>query len=169
MKTFAHLNSDNMIIGIGMIYQEDGRLTSGMLEFIKQSGLDTDSGIVLYGELVAPTGATTVLIDTTDMPGDDPDKYDKTFRSAYKKGSGLGVDVDMPIAKSMAHDKRRIKREKDIAPLDIKATIPNEAASAEASRQVIRDANASLQVDIDNASNEVALKELMVANYLIGL
>lgn len=61
------------------------------------------------------------------------------------------ITINLDKAKAVAHDKRRAARAAEFAPLDIKATIPNEAVAAEAARQAIRDKYAVIQVDIDTA------------------
>lgn len=71
------------------------------------------------------------------------------------------ITININKAKVIAHDKRRVARSAEFAPLDIKATIPSEAASAEAARQVIRDKYAAVQAQIDNASTVDQLKEIV--------
>jgi hypothetical protein len=61
------------------------------------------------------------------------------------------ITINLDKAKAVAHDKRRAARAAEFAPLDIKATIPSEAVTAEAARQAIRDKYAVIQVDIDTA------------------
>jgi hypothetical protein len=59
------------------------------------------------------------------------------------------ITINLNKAKAIAHDKRRLARAAEFAPLDIKATIPSEAAAAESSRQFIRDKYADIQARID--------------------
>jgi len=73
----------------------------------------------------------------------------------------MRVVVDLDKAKEIAHDTRRQVRNEKFAPLDIKATIPTEAEAAEASRQVIREEDALLQIHMDNASSAEELKSLL--------
>ena len=73
----------------------------------------------------------------------------------------MQIVVDLNKAKEIAHDIRREVRNEKFAPLDIKATIPSEAVVAEAARQAIREEDAMLQIDIDNASNAEELKSLL--------
>lgn len=61
------------------------------------------------------------------------------------------IAINIDKAKAIAHDKRRAARAAEFAPLDIKATIPSEAAAAEAARQFIRDKYADIQIAIDAA------------------
>lgn len=67
------------------------------------------------------------------------------------------IVVNLDKAKAIAHEKRRAARAEEFAPLDIKATIPSQAAQAEADRQVIRDKYAAIQIDMDAA---VSVQEL---------
>jgi hypothetical protein len=71
------------------------------------------------------------------------------------------ITVNMPKAKAIAHDIRRAKRAAEFAPLDIQATIPAQAAQAEAARQVIRDKYADMQTDIDAAATPEELKSII--------
>jgi hypothetical protein len=61
------------------------------------------------------------------------------------------ITINLDKARVIAHDKRRAARSAEVAPLDIKATIPSEAVAAEAARQAIRDKYAVIQSDIDTA------------------
>ena len=71
------------------------------------------------------------------------------------------IVINLDRAKQIAHEKRRSARSEEFAPLDIKATIPSEAASAEAARQAIRDKYAAMQAQMDAASTTDELKALM--------
>lgn len=73
------------------------------------------------------------------------------------------IAINIDKAKAIVHDKRRAARSAEFAPLDIKATIPSEAAAAEAARQAVREKYAFLQTDIDTASTIPELK-LIVGN-----
>lgn len=68
------------------------------------------------------------------------------------------IRVNIEKAKAIGHDIRREEREKEFAPLDIKATIPSEAAAAEAARQAIRDKYAAIQNEIDAAQTPDEIK-----------
>jgi hypothetical protein len=74
------------------------------------------------------------------------------------------ITVNLDKAKAIVHDIRRAKRTAEFAPLDIKATIPAEAAAAEAARQAVRDKYATIQSDIDAAPGVPELK--LIANSL---
>ena len=75
------------------------------------------------------------------------------------------INVNLDKAKTIVHDIRRAKRTAEFAPLDIKATIPSEAAAAEAARQAIRDKYAAIQADIDAAPGVPELK--LIADSLV--
>ena len=71
------------------------------------------------------------------------------------------ITINIDKAKIIAHDKRREARSAEFAPLDIKATIPSEAAAAETARQVIRDKYAAMQAAIDSATTTEQIKAVM--------
>jgi predicted nucleic acid-binding Zn-ribbon protein len=71
------------------------------------------------------------------------------------------IIINLNKAKDIAHDKRRAARSAEFAPLDIKATIPSEAAAAEAARQAIREKYATLQSQMDAAQTPEELKALL--------
>ena len=71
------------------------------------------------------------------------------------------IVVNIVKAKDIAHEIRRTKRAEEFAPLDVKATIPSEAESAEAARQVVRDKYATMQQEISNASSTEQLKQII--------
>jgi len=73
----------------------------------------------------------------------------------------MGIVIDINKAKAIAHDARRAARAAEFAPLDVKATIPSEAAAAEAARQAIRDKYATMQTQMDAAQTPEQLKALM--------
>jgi hypothetical protein len=71
------------------------------------------------------------------------------------------ITVNLDKAKGIAHDVRRAKRTDEFAPLDIKATIPAEAAAAEEARAAVRTKYADLQTNIDAAADVDALKSIV--------
>jgi hypothetical protein len=71
------------------------------------------------------------------------------------------IVINMDKARQIAHEKRRAARSEEFAPLDIKATIPSEAASAEAARQVVRDKYDAMQRSMDSATSLEELKSLL--------
>ena len=71
------------------------------------------------------------------------------------------ITIDLNKAKTIAHDKRRAARAAEFAPLDVKATIPFEAAAAEAARQTVREKYATVQTQIEAAADVAALKTIV--------
>jgi hypothetical protein len=71
------------------------------------------------------------------------------------------ITINLDKAKNIAHDIRKARRSDEFAPLDIKATIPSEAVTAEAERQLIRDKYAVIQENINAATNTEQLKSAL--------
>jgi hypothetical protein len=71
------------------------------------------------------------------------------------------ITINLAKAKDIAHKKRRAARTEEFKPLDVKATIPAEAVTAEAARQVIRDKYATMQAQMDLAATVDELKALL--------
>jgi len=122
----------------------------------------TETGVAI----IHPTGELSIEeVAVKDVPAgvaykivnDDEVPSDRTFRNAWTDT----LTVDMPKAKTIAHDIRRAARSAEFAPLDIKATIPSEATAAEAARQVIRDKYATMQTAINAASTTDEIKAAM--------
>ena len=98
-----------------------------------------------------PAGVPFEIVDDSTIPAD------RTFRNAWEH-SNSAINISMPKAQDIAHDKRRAARSVEFAPLDIKATIPSEAVKAEAARQVVRDKYSAIQLNIDSALSASELK-----------
>ena len=77
----------------------------------------------------------------------------------------MSIVINLDKAKAVVHDKRRAARAAEFAPLDVKATIPAEAAAAEAARQAIRDKYAAMQTEIDAVPGVPELK--LIADALV--
>jgi len=73
----------------------------------------------------------------------------------------MGIVIDLTKAKAITHDARRVARAAEFAPLDVKATIPSEAAAAEEARAAIRTKYADMQTTIDAAADVAALKGII--------
>ena len=73
------------------------------------------------------------------------------------------ITINLTKAKDIAHDKRRVVRAAEFAPLDIEATIPAKAAQAEAARQAIRSKYALIQTEIDSAASVQEVKAIVDA------
>ena len=125
-----------------------------------------------------PEGGVAVIIPTEsvelalkDVPEGVPyeivtaDKIpsDRFFRNAWKV-NGKKVEVDLPKAKVIGHDIRRVKRAEEFAPHDdvITKQIPGkDAVEAETNRQLIRDKYADIQDNIDEATTPNQIKEVL--------
>ena len=68
------------------------------------------------------------------------------------------ITINIEKAKIVAHEKRRVSRSAEFAPLDIKATIPSEAVAAESARQIVREKYASMQSAINSANTIEEIK-----------
>jgi hypothetical protein len=73
----------------------------------------------------------------------------------------MGIVIDITKAKAITHDMRRAARSAEFAPLDVKATIPSEAAAAEAARQAVREKYAAIQASVDAAADVASLKTIV--------
>ena len=73
----------------------------------------------------------------------------------------MGITIDLGKAKAITHDKRRVARSAEFAPLDIKVSIPSEAVAAEAARAAIRTKYAEMQAAIDAAADTATLKTIV--------
>jgi hypothetical protein len=71
------------------------------------------------------------------------------------------IVINIDKAKAIAHNTRRAARAEEFKPLDVKATIPSEAAQAEIERQVVRDKYAEMQAAIDAAATVEQIKEVI--------
>ena len=71
------------------------------------------------------------------------------------------IKVNIAKAQDIAHDLRRAARSAEFAPLDVKATIPSEAAAAEEARAVIRTKYEEMQVSIAAATDVETLKTIV--------
>lgn len=71
------------------------------------------------------------------------------------------ITINIAKAKDIANAVRRANRTAEFAPLDIKATIPAEAAAAEQARAEIRARYADMQAAIDAATTADQLKEII--------
>lgn len=127
-----------------------------------------DGGVSVTFTEFEPVAWAKTLVDRGDIPADWIPSFnqalpaDRMFRDAWEK-TGATLTENIPKAKLIAHDMRRAKRQTELAPLDLEATIPAKAAVAEAKRQVIRDTYAVIQTNIDAAPDTSTLKALVVA------
>ncbi len=104
-----------------------------------------------------------LLVTAEEVPTESI-PVDRTFRGAWFHDlteAPQKVGVEMTKAKDITHDRRRLKRSAEFAPLDIEATIPTMAESAEAVRQVIREKYDTIQVNIDACTTPESLKVII--------
>ena len=73
----------------------------------------------------------------------------------------MGIVIDLTKAKAITHDARRTARAAEFAPLDVKTSIPSEAAAAEEARAAIRTKYADIQTAVDAAADVAALKGII--------
>ena len=73
----------------------------------------------------------------------------------------MGIVINIDKAKAIGHDMRRAARAEEFKPLDIKATIPSEAAAAEAARQAIREKYVAVQAAINAAQTPEEIKDAL--------
>jgi hypothetical protein len=71
------------------------------------------------------------------------------------------IKVNIAKAQDIANGLRRAARSAEFAPLDIKATIPSEAAAAEEARAAIRTKYEDMQVAIASAWDVASLKTIV--------
>lgn len=113
-------------------------------------------GIDAVAKKDVPVGVPYEVVDVSVIP------TDRTFRNAWFHASPNKIEIDLPKAKLLAHDKRRTKRATEFAPLDVKTTIPAEAAAAEAARKIVRDKYDAMQVEIDGCTTVEELKAIVI-------
>ena len=120
----------------------------GTVNVIIPSGEVTD--MQALADKVVPADATNVrFITTAELP------TNRNYRDAWDDSNPEAtVGINGSKAKLIAHERRRIKRALEFAPLDkvIALAIPStDLTAAENARQTIRDKYALIQADIDNA------------------
>lgn len=116
--------------------------------------VNTELSIEQIAAKDVPDGMAWQIVKTQDLP------QDRIFRNAWAI-TGQAIGCDIPKAKQIAHVLRRRARDQAFAPLDIQATIPSQAAKAEADRAAIRTQDAALQESIDAALTETELRALL--------
>lgn len=109
-------------------------------------------------------GRSYELVESSTLVG-----LESTFRNAWRKKSGGGVETSMTEARIIAHGQRRGKRAEDFKLLDIEVSIPDRAVGAEAKRQLVRDADAVFQDQIDGAATSGALHTLLTERSMLDV
>jgi hypothetical protein len=129
---------------------------------------NTEGGV----SVITPTGELSIEeVAVKDVPEgvafeiveDDAIPSDRTFRNAWVMGDCC-IDHDLGRCKDIAHERRRVARAEEFAPLDdiIAKRIPGTTAEeAETGRQRIRDKYAKQQAAIDAATTVDQLKEAL--------
>ena len=116
--------------------------------------LNPNKSIEDIAKRTVPDGTAYEIVEDSQLPSD------KTFRDAWVKGSGV-VTEDVTKAKVIAHKTRREKREAEFKPHDdtISLNIPGtDTSAAETARAAIRTKYATMQTNIDNATNIAGIK-----------
>ena len=133
------------------------------------------TGEVPIGDLVGsvvPPGTPYEIVNESIIP------TDRTFRDAWKAtnvgiaSTATEVYEDLAIAKEIAHEMRRAKRNELFAPYDeiIMKQIPgNDAVAAEAARAVIRTQYAGIQSAIENSTIVVGIKSALVDRGIVSI
>lgn len=77
------------------------------------------------------------------------------------------IKVNIEAAKAISHDKRRAARAEEFKPLDVQATIPMFAETAEAERQAVREKYDAIQSEINAATDPEELKKILESHGLL--
>jgi len=114
----------------------------------------TPTGDINDAKKDVPSGVSYEIVEDNKIP------TDRTFRNAWVKGSGV-VTEDVTKSKALAHGTRRKKRAVEFKPHDdtISLNIPGtDTSAAETSRAAIRTKYATMQTNIDNATDIAGIK-----------
>jgi len=117
---------------------------------ISQTSCAEGVDVAAHAKLLA-NGQPYHLIPFADMP------TERTFQDAWTVDTNGAISTDLPRAKIIAHDARRVERDALYAPLDRQATVPALLTTAEKARAAIRTNDAAKQVAIDAAKTEAEL------------
>jgi len=157
MQTYMLIkDSTDEVLGIGLIDPAVLSTPAAILEHAEQ--------LATQRSLEEGFAVTARLVDAADLPGPGNDSYDKTFRGAFRHSGNGKVHEDLDHAKLISHERRRARRDIEMAPHDevIMKQLPGKSAvDAEAARQAIRNKHEKLQLDIDAAGSTDALKTLL--------
>jgi hypothetical protein len=131
-----------------IIYQN----SEGGASIVRQ--INADKSIEDIAKKAVPDGTAYEIVEDSQVP------TDRTFRTAWVKGSGV-VTEDVTKSKVIAHGTRREKRSVEFKPHDdtISLNIPGtDTSAAETARAAIRTKYATMQTNIDNATNIAGIK-----------
>ena len=128
-----------------IVFTEDGQVN---IAHIGKSAKSYEDVV----KTVVPNGVEYQLLDDTteNFP------TSRIFRNAWIESQN-SVSTDLEGARVIAHEYRRLSRDIEMQPLDVKVTIPGEVEVAEASRADLRLQYADIQTKIDEAKT---VKEL---------
>ena len=101
-----------------------------------------------------PSGVSYEIVEDSVIPSD------RTFRNAWIK-DGSTIKEDLTKSKVIGHEKRRVERAKEFKPYDDKVALnisSSEVTAAEAERAKIRTKYATMQTNIDNATDIAGIK-----------
>ena len=101
-----------------------------------------------------PSGLSYEIVDDAAIPSD------REFRNAWKQNSKT-IETDIAKAKTIAHVTRREKRAEEFKPHDetISLNVPgSDTSGAETARAAIRTKYATMQTNIDNATDIAGIK-----------
>mgnify|MGYP001345042523 CR=1 FL=1 len=101
-----------------------------------------------------PSGKSYKVVEDSVIP------IDRTFRSAWIL-DGSTIKEDLTKAKAVGHKQRRVKRDEEFEPYDKKVALnisSSEVTTAEAERAKIRTKYATMQTNIDNATDIAGIK-----------
>jgi len=125
-----------------------------------QAMLDGETEAEFVARIAAkdvPQGFVFEIVEASDIP------TDRTFRNAWEIKSGL-IEHDMTKCKTIAHERRRAKREQEFKPHDevIAKQIPGkDLQAAESARTAIRAKYDAMQAAIDVANSVDEIKSAL--------
>ena len=113
-----------------------------------------------YALKAVPTGKSYKVVEDSVIP------TDRTFRDAWVL-DGSTIKEDLTKAKAVGHKQRREKRAEEFEPHDkiISLNIPgSDTDAAETARAAIRTKYATIQTNIDNATDTAGIKTALEAS-----
>lgn len=145
-------------------------LKAGIVHTGVAQAFNVEVGAYIDARLAAANGLTVQqvpykLVEESEIP------TCRMFRSAWRTTDETPLVEDAEVAKEVAHDLRRAKREEEFAPLDKAVVIatanPEALAEAEAARQEVRDRYAVIQTEIDACADCQALRDKLAEHSLV--
>lgn len=151
-------------ISVPFKVSKDGWIVKGVAQPVQvTAGTYVDARLAELNELSGDQ-VPYKFVDENDIPAD------RLFRQAWRQGE-TGIVEDTEIAKEVAHELRRAKREEEFAPLDKAVTIaaanPEKLAEVEAEREEVREKYHAIQDDINACDCADTLREKLAEHALI--